>query len=172
MLGGVTLGAGSCNSTTGPKLGVSGGTIHPILVSQRNVPCLRPSQKQPILNSPYAYPGRHWELENSLPTDRIVEQRRQSEYIVPVPPSRRESTQRALPLGIAELSDERQQYDPSPIINEIRRRVDTWRQIPNPRNWGVTAETARLLQHWRSFDFPNPAPLLLPNRSSRGPSSG
>ena len=116
--------------------------------------------EQPILNSPYAYPGRHWELKNGLPTDRIVERRRQSEYIVPVPPSRRETIQQVLPLGIAELSDERQQYDPTPIINEIRRRVDAWRQLPNPRNWGVTPETARLLQHWRSYDFPNLRPFF------------
>ena len=116
--------------------------------------------ERPILNSPYAYPGRYWELENGLPTDRIVERRRQSEHIVPVPPARREGTQRALQLGIAGLSDERQQYDPTPIINEIRRRVDAWRQLPNPRNWGVTPETARLLQHWRSFDFPNLRPFF------------
>ena len=116
--------------------------------------------ERPILNSPYAYPGRYWELENGLPTDRIVERRRQSEHIVPVPPTRREGTQRALQLGIAGLSDERQQYDPTPIINEIRRRVDAWRQLPNPRNWGVTPETARLLQHWRSFDFPNLRPFF------------
>ena len=116
--------------------------------------------EQPILNSPYAYPGQHWELQNGLPTDRIVERRRESEYIVPVPPSRRERTQRALPLGIAELSDESQQYDPTQIINEIRRRVDTWRQIPNPRDWGVTPETGRLLQHWRSYDFPNLRPFF------------
>ncbi len=116
--------------------------------------------EQPILNSPYGYPGRHWELDNGLPTDRIVEQRRHSAYIVPVPPPRRESIQTALPLGIAGLSDERQQYDPTPIINEIRRRVDAWRQLPSPRNWGVTPETARLLQHWRSYDFPNLRPFF------------
>ena len=116
--------------------------------------------EQPILNSPYAYPGKHWELKNGLPTDQIVGRRRQSEYIVPVPPSRRESIQTALPLGIAELSDGRQQYDPTPIINEIRRRVDAWRQLPNPRTWGVTPETARLLQHWRSYDFPNLRPFF------------
>ena len=116
--------------------------------------------EQPILNSPYAYPGRHWELENGLPTDRIVERRRRSEYVVPVPPARRQSAQRALPLGIVGLSDERQQYDPAPVINEIRRRVDAWRELPNPRDWGVTPETARLLQHWRSFDFPNLRPFF------------
>ena len=27
--------------------------------------------EQPIPNSPYGYPGRHWQLENGVPTDRI-----------------------------------------------------------------------------------------------------
>lgn len=32
---------------------------------------------QPILNSPYEYPSRHWELdETGQPTKRIVEKRR------------------------------------------------------------------------------------------------
>ena len=30
--------------------------------------------ERPILNSPYAYPGRHWELDDDgQPTNRIVE---------------------------------------------------------------------------------------------------
>ena len=116
--------------------------------------------EQPILNSPYDYPGRHWELKDGLPTDKCIEQRRPSKYIVPVPPPRRGSAQGTLPLGIADLSNEHQQYDPTPIINEVRRHVDTWRQISNPRHWGVTPETARLLQHWRSYDFPNLRPFF------------
>ncbi len=27
--------------------------------------------------------------------------------------------------------------------------MDQWRAISNPSHWGVTPETARLLQHWR-----------------------
>ena len=56
-------------------------------------------------------------------------------------------------LGVDMPTDEGQEYDPSPIINEIRRHVDAWRQIPNPGSWGVSPETARLLKHWRSHDF-------------------
>lgn len=41
---------------------------------------------QPILNSPYAYPTRHWELDESgQPTQRIVESRRVAEFITPIP---------------------------------------------------------------------------------------
>ncbi len=116
--------------------------------------------EQPILNSPYEYPGRHWQLENGIPTDRVVEQRRPSAHIVPVPPARRQSLQVAMTLGVSELSDERQEYDPTPIINDIRRRVDAWRGIPSPNDWGVTPETARLLQHWRSYNFPNVRPFF------------
>ena len=116
--------------------------------------------EQPILNSPYEYPGRHWQLEDSVPTDHIVEQRRLSAHIVPVPPARRQSQQAAMTLGVSELSDERQEYDPTPIINDIRRRVDAWRGIPSPNDWGVTPETARLLQHWRSYNFPDVRPFF------------
>ena len=99
--------------------------------------------EQPTLNSPYEYPGRHWQLENGVPTDRVVEQRRLSAHVVPVPPSRRQSQQGAMTPGVSGLSGERQEYDPTPIINDIRRRVDAWRVIPNPNGWGVTPETAR-----------------------------
>ena len=115
---------------------------------------------QPILNSPYEYPSRHWQLENGAPSDRIVEMRRQSEYVTPVPPARRQAGQGALTLGVAGLSTEEQQFDPAPIINEIRRRVDAWRQLPNSADWGVTAETAQLLKHWRHYDFPGPRPFF------------
>jgi type III restriction enzyme len=42
--------------------------------------------EQPILNSPYAYPARHWELDASgQPTQQITETRRRAEFITPIP---------------------------------------------------------------------------------------
>jgi hypothetical protein len=41
--------------------------------------------ERPILNSPYAYPARHWELVDGQPTNRIVETRRHSDLVTPVP---------------------------------------------------------------------------------------
>ena len=54
--------------------------------------------QQPILNSPYEYPGRHWELDDgNRPTNRIVDHRRPSSYISPIPrPRRHEGRQLAL----------------------------------------------------------------------------
>jgi type III restriction enzyme len=40
----------------------------------------------PILNSPYEYPKRHWELdETGQPTQRIIEQRRSARFVTPIP---------------------------------------------------------------------------------------
>ena len=107
--------------------------------------------EDPILNSPYVEPSQHWELRNGIPTDRVIEYRRPSEYIVPVPPSQAQSPQHRMTLGVAELSDDSQEYDPTPIINEIRRLVDEWR-VSDKKRWGVTPETARLLEHWRNHE--------------------
>ena len=121
--------------------------------------------KQPILNSPYAYPSRHWELdEANQPTQRIRESRRPAQFITPIPKPRRQrggvvQGQLVFDEGVG-LSTAEQQYDPTSIINELRRRVDQWRAIPNPADWRVTPETARLLQHWRQHDFSDLRPFF------------
>ena len=51
------------------------------------------------------------------------------------------------------LSTQKQQYDPTSIINDLRFQVDQWRKLPNPTDWLVTPETERLLQHWRHHNF-------------------
>jgi len=60
----------------------------------------------------------------------------------------------------AGVSTERQEYDPTPVINELRHRVDQWRGIDNANAWGVTPETARLLQHWRHHEFTGVRPFF------------
>ena len=113
---------------------------------------------RPVLNSPYDYPARHWELdEDGQPTNRIIEGRRAAKFITPVPAPRKRRgrpIQRRMILDEGKgLSTEEQQYDPMPIIGSLRRRVDEWRLIPDPANWQVSPETARLLQHWRTHRF-------------------
>jgi type III restriction enzyme len=111
--------------------------------------------ERPILNSPYDYPKRHWELdEHGQPTQQIIETRRRAEFITPIPKPRKrkgkaDQTQLVFDEGKG-LSTEKQQYDPTSIINELRHHVDQWRNWPNANDWQVTPETARLLQHWRT----------------------
>ncbi len=46
--------------------------------------------EQPILNSPYDYPSRYWELDASgQPTQEIIENRRRAEFITPIPKPRK-----------------------------------------------------------------------------------
>ena len=58
------------------------------------------------------------------------------------------------------LSTAAQQYDQTAIISGVRRQVDGWRDKPNPSHWQVTAETARLLQHWRHHRFSGIRPFF------------
>ena len=121
--------------------------------------------EQPILNSPYEYPARHWELDDEgQPTNQIIEGRRAAKFITPVPAPRRRrgtSAQKQLVLDEGEgLSSEALQYDPMPIISSLRQHVDEWRLIPDPNNWRVTPETARLLHHWRSHRFAEYQPFF------------
>ncbi|MGA2663155.1 MAG: DEAD/DEAH box helicase family protein, partial [Verrucomicrobiota bacterium] len=119
----------------------------------------------PILNSPYECPGRHWELDASgQPTQRIIERRRRAQFITPIPkPKKRKKTAQQDEMVFDEgkgLSTKEQQYDPTSIINEVRQSVDSWRALPNPNQWQVTPETARLLQHWRHHKFGDVRPFF------------
>ena len=120
----------------------------------------------PILNSPYEYPSRHWELDNeNQPTQRIIEFRRSADFITPIPKARKQkgrSQQRQAELQLEDaegISSEEQQYTSS-NINKLRDQVDNWRRIPDPGQWKVTPETARLLQHWRHHDFQGIRPFF------------
>jgi len=121
---------------------------------------------KPILNSPYHYPARHWELdEKGQPTQKIIAQRRRAEFITPIPQAKkRKGADRQAPLfdfaATDPLSTSDQRYAPIPIINELRNSVDEWRKLPDPSNWLVTPETARLLQHWRHYPFQGVRPFF------------
>ncbi|MCA9280377.1 MAG: hypothetical protein KDA34_14910, partial [Phycisphaerales bacterium] len=77
---------------------------------------------KPILNSPYEYPLRHWELdENGQPTNRIVESRRRAEFVTPIPkPKKRrgKAAQEELVFNEAtEVSSDEQRYETMSIVN-------------------------------------------------------
>ncbi|MBA4159456.1 MAG: DEAD/DEAH box helicase family protein [Gemmatimonadetes bacterium] len=121
--------------------------------------------ERPILNSPYEYPLRHWELDkDGQPTQSIIEQRRRAEFITPIPKPKKRKGGAAIQQAIVfdeglGLSTEGQAYDPTPIINELRSQVDQWRALPQG-SWQVTPETARLLQHWRHHSFNGVRPFF------------
>ena len=123
--------------------------------------------EQPILNSPYEIPTRHHDLDaDGQPTNRPpLQGRRRSALITPVPKPRKRKQRSAKQAEMCSptpegLSDAEQEYNPTPIINEIRDYVDAWRRLPNPNDWQVTPATARLLQHWRHHRFESVRPFF------------
>jgi type III restriction enzyme len=122
--------------------------------------------EQPILNSPYEYPSSHWGLDEAgQPTMEIIEHRRGADFFTPIPKAKKvrvgDIEQKDLAFSDSKgLSTEDQQYDQTALINELRVQVERWRDIEDPNAWKVTPETARLMQHWRKYQFTNLRPFF------------
>lgn len=120
----------------------------------------------PILNSPYEPPSRYHALDDDgQPLEQPpIHGRRPCDFITPVPKPKRRSgkaVQGSMQFeDAAGLSDADQEYNPKPIINEIRAHVETWRNLPSDRDWGVTPTTARLLHHWRRTEVEGLRPFF------------
>jgi type III restriction enzyme len=102
----------------------------------------------PILNSPFAEPTRHWVLDGSgIPIGTWAEGRRRSEYVVPVPPPKHQHVGQ----GVLELDAEYGKPESNDYVNELRAKVGAWRALsPSQQERPVTPVTARLLRHWRN----------------------
>jgi hypothetical protein len=85
---------------------------------------------RPILNSPYEYPTRYWELdEHGQPTQRIIETRRLAEFVTPIPkPRKRRSAPEQQSMVHDEgkgLSTAEQQYEAtSAVIPVLKARMN------------------------------------------------
>ncbi len=79
-----------------------------------------------IINSPYVRPAQHWEQARDG-TLKIIPQRRPAGY------------------EIFDVRNNTRRTESLDQVNEIRRRVDGWREAGYP---GVTNVTSRLLEHW------------------------
>ena len=124
-----------------------------------------PFFERPVLNSPYEYPKRHWELdETGQPTQNVIERRRPADFITPIPkPKKQKATEKQAEIIFDEgkgLSTDEQQYQHTEIINAVRQQVDQWRNLKSPSQWQVTPETARLLRHWRHHRFTGIRPFF------------
>ncbi len=101
--------------------------------------------ENPILNSPFAEPVRHFKFNDDGITDLIVSGRRNSSYFVPIAQPKKKSKQQQQTFD--EWTADR--IEENKNVNAIRQRVKLWRD----RGYGdVTRTTLRLLQHWNSAD--------------------
>src|SRR5262249_44511203 len=94
--------------------------------------------ENPILNSPFAEPGRYHDFDKfGYPTGTILTGRRKSGYFIPVAQPRRQVVQPEL------FEEEPRENDD---INYVRSRVALWRDRNYP---DVSPVTRQLLTHWR-----------------------
>lgn len=97
--------------------------------------------QNPVINSPFSEPTRHFEFGEHGITGTIIEgARRESSYFVPIPRSRRQSAQLSL-----EAEWTRDRLRANEEVNRIREKVAAWRKGGHV---GVTATTSRLLRYW------------------------
>ena len=98
--------------------------------------------ENPILNSPFEMPSRHWKFNDDGITNEIEPGRRPSAYFMPIPATRRRQAAQQ-ELDFEEWTKDR--IEETRFVNDIRHEVDKWRF----NRWqGVTATTRALLEHW------------------------
>ncbi len=102
----------------------------------------------PILNSPFREPSRHWRFGDSGITNDAAEGRRPSSYFMPIPASKVRGRQLQL-----ETQWTRDRIEENVRINRVRERVNDWRSLGWP---GVTPTTRRLLEYWTRGDRDRP----------------
>lgn len=98
----------------------------------------------PLINSPFEEPARHFRFGEHGITTEVVEERRASSYFIPIPPPKKKGRQLSFET---EWLGER--ISENAFINRVRARVSVWRRGGHA---GVTRTTRRLLEHWSSPD--------------------
>ncbi|MFT3895307.1 MAG: DEAD/DEAH box helicase family protein [Anaerolineales bacterium] len=101
--------------------------------------------ENPVLNSPFEEPKRHFKFTEDGITDEIVEERRISQYFVPIPRAKKKSPKQ-LSFETEWTAD---RVEENKDINRIRERVAIWRKGGYV---GITKTTSRLLEYWKRED--------------------
>src|ERR1039457_6341287 len=96
--------------------------------------------ENPVINSPFAEPQRHFRFSDEGITSEIVAERRTSSYFIPIAATKKKGKQ--LNLTADWLGD---RVEPNKFINQVRSRVKQWREN---KHFGVTRTTAQLLPYW------------------------
>lgn len=96
----------------------------------------------PVINSPYKEPIRHFKFNDEGITNEIEESRRISAYFIPIAPIKKKGKLQQLAFK-TEWTQERQEENKN--INRIRERVTLWRKGGYV---GITKTTRYLLEYW------------------------
>jgi type III restriction enzyme len=102
--------------------------------------------ENPVINSAFKEPSRHFRFTEEGITDEIVESRRTSAYFVPIAPPKKKGKQGQLALGTEWTQDRLKE---NKFINRVRERIKIWRAGGYV---DVTRTSARLLEYWNAAD--------------------
>jgi type III restriction enzyme len=105
--------------------------------------------ENPVINSPFAEPQRHFKFDDEGITDQIIESRRTSSYFIPIAKPRKKGKQ--IQQTFEDWTADR--IEENKTVNAIRQRVKIWRDAGYP---DVTRTTARLLEYWKHPDRNRP----------------
>ena len=97
--------------------------------------------ENPVINSPFLEPVRHFRFDDDGITDDIDDGRRASSYFIPIAQPRKKG-QKQLEFDTQWTRD---RIEENKLVNQIRSRVKLWRE---GGYMGVTPTTARLLAYW------------------------
>ena len=97
--------------------------------------------ENPILNSPFAEPARHFRIDaHGKMTADILPGRRESAFYVPVTSPKKQPKKEA---GLFDETEEERRVNV--WVNNLRQEVKRWRELGHP---DTTPTTQRLLRHW------------------------
>jgi type III restriction enzyme len=97
--------------------------------------------ENPIINSPFDEPTRHFRFSDEGITNEVVDGRRTSSYFVPIAKPKKKGAKQ-LQFDTEWTQD---RIEENKLVNDIRRRVALWRKGGYV---GVTPTTARLIAYW------------------------
>lgn len=97
--------------------------------------------ENPVINSPFHEPTRHFRFTDEGITNETVEGRRTSSYFIPIAQPRKKG-QRQLEFDTEWTRD---RIEENTLVNQIRARVKLWRE---GGHLGVTPTTAQFLAYW------------------------
>ena len=128
--------------------------------------------ERPILNSPYAYPAPALGAGRRRPADqpdhRDAPALRADHAGAEAAEAAARAGQAELGLGAGDgLSTAEQEYNPTPIINEIRGYVDDLAQPAEPRPMAGHAGDRAAAPALAASSIRGPPPVLLPDRGGR-----
>ena len=101
--------------------------------------------ENPVINSPFCEPERHFRFTDEGITNEIESGRRISSYFVPIAQPRKKGSKQ-LSFDTEWTKD---RIEENKLVNQIRARVKLWRE---GGYLGVTPTTSRLLSYWIAPD--------------------